>query len=125
MLGKIIISILFIPINALLLWTVNELTTEHQSYKKALLASSLIFVVSLLGNISHQGHGFHGTWIMAFIGGDHLQVVLSGFIMWFVYRYDWKSLLLIWFVWFIFQIPFNKLQSVILNLPWDNFRQCF
>ncbi|MEA2095335.1 MAG: hypothetical protein U9P73_01395 [Candidatus Cloacimonadota bacterium] len=125
MLGKIIISIIFIPINALLLWTVNDLTTEHQSYKKALLASSLIFVISLLGNISHQGHGFHGTWIMAFIGGWHLKVVLSGFIMWLVYRYDWKSLLLMWFIWGILQIPFDKLQSVILNLPWDMMLQAF
>ena len=125
MIGKTIVSIIFIPINAGLLWTVNELTTEHQSYKKALLAASCIFLISLLIEIPTSGYGFHGSWIMRFLTGWHFRIVLSGFVIWFVYRYDWKSLLLMLFIWNILQIPFNMLKDKLLTLPWDSMMQAF
>ena len=125
MLGKIIISILFIPINAIILWAVSGIGVDRESYKKALFATSLLFLIYLLSYIPYHGQGFYGTIVMYFLGGWHLRIVLSGFILWFIYRYDWKSLLLMWFIWNILQIPFNVLQNKILNLPWDNFMQCF
>lgn len=125
MLGKIIITIIFIPINAIILWAVSGIGVDRESYKKALIVTSLLFLLSLLSYIPFQGQGFHGTWIRYFLVGGHLRIVLSGFILWFIYRYDWKSLLLIWFIWNILQIPFNILQTKILNLPWDMMLQAF
>jgi len=55
MLGRIILSILFIPINALLLWTVVSLIGERESYNKALLTAALFFIISLLSFISFSG----------------------------------------------------------------------
>ncbi len=123
MLGKIIISILFIPINAIILWAISGITEERQSYKKALLATSLIFVISLLGFISFQG--FYGSMVSNFLDGGILTIVLSFFVLWGLYRYDFWSLLLMWGIWNILQIPFNVLQNKILNLPWDMMMQAF
>ena len=125
MLGKIIISIIFIPINAMILWVASSIGGERQSYNKALIATSLLFFISLLNYIPFQGQGFHGTWIRYFLGSWHFRSVFSGFILWFVYRYDWKSLLLMWFIWNLLQIPFNILQTKILTLPWDSMMQAF
>jgi len=125
MLGKIIISIIFIPINAIILWAASSLGGDRESYKKALLATSLLFLISLLYYIPFHGQGFYGTIVMYFLGGWHLNIVLSGFILWLIYRYDWKSLLLMWFIWYLLQIPFYILQNKILTLPWDMMMQAF
>ena len=125
MIGKIIISIIFIPLNALILWLLSGIGVDRASYKKALLATSLLALISLLSYIPYNGHGFYSTIVMYFFGGWHFRIVLSGFVLWFVYRYDWKSLLLMWFIWNILQIPFNILQTKILNLPWDSVMQAF
>jgi hypothetical protein len=123
MLGRIIISILFIPINALLLWTVVSLIGERESYQKALIATFFLFLISFLNYISFEG--FYASIFSNFIGGGILSIVLSFFVLWGLYKYDWKSLLLMWFIWGILQIPFNVLQTKILNLPWDLMLQAF
>jgi len=122
MLGRIILSILFIPINALLLWTVVSLIGERESYNKALLTAALFFIISLLSFISFSG--FYASIFSYFLTGWG-TTILCFFVLWGFYRYDFWSLLGIWFIWAILQIPFNVLQTKILNLPWDNFRQCF
>ncbi len=123
MLGKVIISILFIPINALLLWTVVSLIGERESYQKALIATFFLFLISFLNYISFEG--FYASIFSNFIGGGILSIVLSFFVLWWLYKYDFWSLIFMWAIWTILMIPFNILQSKILSLPWDNFRQCF
>jgi len=122
MLGKVIISIIFIPINAVILWVASSLGDERQSYKKALIATSLIFVVSLLRFISFQG--FYGSMVSNYLGGGFIGV-LTFFILWWLYKYDFWSLLMMWGIWAILQFPFNILQTKILNLPWDMMLQAF
>ena len=122
MLGKIIISIIFIPINAIILWAVSSLNVEPQSYKKALLATSLVFVISLLRFISFQG--FYGSMVSNYLGGGFIGV-LTFFILWWLYKYDFWSLLMMWGIWAILQFPFNILQNKILTLPWDLMLQAF
>ena len=123
MLGKTIISIIFIPINAIILWAISGIGADRQSYKKALLATLLLFLIHFLDYISIKG--FYGSMVSNFIGGWELRVVLSFFVLWGLYRYDWKSLFLMWGIWNILQIPFNILQTKILNLPWDMIMQAF
>ncbi len=123
MIGKIIISIIFIPINAIILWAVSSLNVEPQSYKKALFATSLLFLISLLRFISFQG--FYASIFSNFLGGGGLSIVLSFFVLWGLYKYDFWSLLLMWGIWGILQFPFNILQNKILTLPWDMMMQAF
>ena len=122
MLGKIIISIIFIPINAIILWVASSIGAERQSYKKAFLATSFIFVISLSRFISFQG--FYGSIISNYLSSGFISV-LTFFILWWLYKYDFWSLLMMWGIWFVLQIPFNILQNKILNLPWDIMLQAF
>ena len=123
MLGKIIISIIFIPINALILWTVNGLTSERESYQKALIATLLLFLISFLNYISFQG--FYASIFSNFLSWGFGTAVLSFFVLWWLYKYDFWSLILMWGIWTILMIPFNVLQNKILNLPWDMMMQAF
>ena len=122
MLGKVIISIIFIPINAIILWVASSLGDERQSYKKALLATSLIIVISLLRFISFQG--FYGSMVSNYLSGGLISV-LTFLILWWIYKYEFWSILMMWGIWIILQIPFNVLQNKILNLPWDMMMQAF
>ena len=122
MLGKTIISIIFIPMNAIILWVASSIGGERQSYKKALLATSLIFVISLSGFISFKG--FYGSMVSNYLSGGFIEV-LTFFILWWLYKYDFWSLLMMWGIWFFLQIPFNLLQDKILTLPWDMMMQAF
>ena len=123
MLGKTIISILFIPINALVLWFVSCLGSGRQSYKKALLTTSLIFVILLLRFITFKG--FHGSMLSNFFGTWYFEVVVRAFIIWLIYRYNWKSVFLMGAIWVLLQIIFDSIQNAILNLPWDSVMQAF
>ncbi|MCK5052114.1 MAG: hypothetical protein KAS53_10360 [Candidatus Cloacimonetes bacterium] len=122
MFGKIIISLVFIPINAIILWMASSIGSERQSYNKALIATSLIFVISLSRFISFQG--FYGSMVSNYLSGGFIQV-LTFFILWWLYKYDFWSLIMMWGIWNILQIPFNILQNKILTLPWDSMMQAF
>ena len=121
MLGKIIISILFIPINALILWVASILVHERQDYNIALIATVLIFIISLLELIPFSGHyaivistiAHYVCWIITFI------------ILKLLYGYEWVQTIILWFVWVTIQFPINLIQNKILTLPWDNLIQCF
>ena len=123
MMGKIIFSIIFIPLNALILWVINSFMTERESYRKALLAGVLFFLISLLELITLKG--FYLSILGNFLAGGTVSIVLSFFVIWWLYKYDFWSLILMWGIWNILQIPFNILQNKILNLPWDTMLRCF
>ena len=122
MLGKIVISILFIPINAIILWTASSFGGDRQSYVKALIATSIIFVISLSRYITF--HGFYASIISNYLSSGFISV-LTFLILWWLYKYDFWSILLMWGIWFILQFPFNILQTKILTLPWDSMMQAF
>jgi hypothetical protein len=122
MLGKIIISIIFVPINAVILWTASSLGGDRESYKKALLATSMITIFSLLRFITFEG--FYASMVSNYLSGGFVEV-LTFLILWWLYKYDVWSILLMWGIWFILGIPINVLQSKILNLPWDIMLQAF
>ena len=122
MIGKIIISIIFIPINAIILWVASSLGGDRESYKKALIATSLIFVISLFSFISFQG--FHASILSNYLSGGIIEVI-TFLILWWLYRYDFWSIIFMWGIWFILQFPFNILQNKILTLPWDSIMQAF
>jgi len=122
MLGRFIISIIFIPINALLLWTVISLIGERESYKKALLTAFLFFVISCLSLITFSG--FHASILSNYLSGSG-KTIICFFVLWGLYKYDFWSILGMWAIWAILQIPFNILQSKILNLPWNDILQAF
>lgn len=123
MLGKVILSILFIFINALVLWFVSCLGSGRQSYKKALLTTSLIFVILLLRFITFKE--FHSSILSNFFGTWYFEVGVRAFIIWLIYRYNWKSVFLMGAIWVILQILFDSIQNSILNLPWDSVMQAF
>ncbi|MDP8268771.1 MAG: hypothetical protein P9L97_08595 [Candidatus Tenebribacter davisii] len=122
MIGKIIISIMFIPINAIILWVASSLGGDRESYKKALIATSLIFVISLFRFISFQG--FYASILSNYLSGGIIEVI-TFLILWWLYKYDFWSILFMWSIWFILQFPFNILQNKILTLPWDSIMQAF
>ena len=121
MFGKIIISLVFIPINAVILWAVSNIGLDRQSYTKALIATTLLFIISLSRFISFQGT--HAPTISSII--YYCGLIVAFFILWLIYRYDLKSLLFMWGIWVVLQIPFNIMQTKILNLPWDMMLQAF
>ncbi len=122
MLGKVIISIVFIPINAVILWIASSLGGDRESYIKALIATSLIFGISLSRFISFEG--FYASIISNYLSGGFVSV-LTFLILWWLYKYDFWSILIMWGIWFILQFPFNILQTKILTLPWDSMMQAF
>jgi len=74
-----------IMVNALILWVINSFMSERESYKKALLAATLIFIISLLRFVSYQG--IYGSIASNFIGGWG-STILSFFVVWWLYKYD-------------------------------------
>jgi hypothetical protein len=116
MLGRIIISIILIPINALILWLISGIRSERESYKKALLAASVLFLLSLLYYSQDGGQGFHGILIINFIGSWRFIALLSVLALWLIYRQHWIDLFVMWGIWFLLQIIIIIFQSKILNL---------
>ena len=104
MLGRIIISIILIPINALILWLISGIRSERESYKKALLAASVLFLLSLLYYSQDGGQGFHGILIINFIGIWRFIALLSVLALWLIYRQHWIDLFVMWGIWFLLQI---------------------
>lgn len=111
---KLIISIIFIPINALILWIICSLLTENKSYKKTLLASAIIFCFSFLDFISF--HGFHASILSNFLSSNCFKALISVGILQLVLRYNFLLTFMIWLIWSLVQIPFYILQTKILNL---------
>jgi hypothetical protein len=116
MLGKAIISIIFIPVNALILWLISGIKSERESYKKALLAASVLFLLSLLHYTYNGGQGFHNILIFNFIGSWRFIALLSVLVLWLIYRQHWVDLLVMWGIWFLLQILIIIFQSKILAL---------
>ena len=116
MLGKVIISIIFIPVNALILWLLSGIRSERESYKKALLAASVLFLLSLLYYTQDGGQGFHSILIINFIGSWRFIALLSVLALWLIYRQHWIDLFVMWGIWFLLQIIIIIFQSKILNL---------
>ncbi len=73
MLGKMIISIIFIPINAVILWTVSSLGGDREGYVKALIATSMIALFSLLRFISLEG--FYASIVSNYLSGGFTEVL--------------------------------------------------
>ncbi len=92
MLSKVIITILIIPINAIILWATSGFISERKSYKIALLSSSLLYLISLLYFVPFQGKGFFISILCYFIGSWWFITLLSGFVLWLIYRYDLTDL---------------------------------
>jgi hypothetical protein len=122
MFGEVIISIVFIPINAIILWVASSLGGDRESYVKALIATSMITIFSLFRFISFEG--FYSSIVSNYLSGGFVEV-LTFLILWWLYKYDVWSILMMWGIWFILSIPINILQSKILNLPWDSMMQAF
>lgn len=118
MLGKIIISILFIPVNALILWVVSGIVIERESYKKALFAASLLFLIFLLHHICFQGHGFYGRIEDYFLGSWYFIALLSSLVLWLIYRYDWNlfSFSFMFSICFLLYVSFNVIPPLILDM---------
>jgi len=116
MLGEVIISIIFIPINALIFWLISGIRSERESYKKALLAASVLFLLSLLYYTQDGGQEFHSILIINFIGSWRFIALLSVLALWLIYRQHWVDLFVMWGIWFLLQILIIIFQSKILNL---------
>ncbi len=115
MFGKIIISIIFILLNAIILWFVSGIVVEKESYKKALFVTSLLFLISLLIYIPFQGQGFYGTMVSYFFGDWYFIILISSLVLWLIYRYDWSSFFFMLGIGIFIQISFMGL----LPLAWD------
>ena len=121
MLGRTIISLIFIPITALILWVASTMVQERQDYKIALIATVIIFIISLLKLIPFSGHYAivfssmvnYGCWIITFI------------ILKLLYGYEWVQTIILWFVWVIIQFPINLIQNKILTFDWNIILQAF
>ena len=123
MLSKIIISIIFIPITAIFFWAISNIGGERQSYKKALLATSLLFIVPFLANISF--YWFHNSIVGNFIGGMYFRILLTCFVLWLIYRYDWTFLLIMSGTWVVSLFLIDMLQDKILTFDWNMILQAF
>ena len=118
MVGKIIISILFIPIKAFVLWIVSLLLVDRQNYKTAFIAAVLIFIISLIE--------FFPSNTLAI---NYLIVygcMIFGLIMLkLLYQCEWSGVIMMWMSLRLLRIPFSIIQNKILNLPWDSIIKFF
>ena len=121
MIGSTIISIIFIPITALILWVASTMVQERQDYKIALIATVLIFIISLLELIPFSGH--YAIVISTIV--HYICWIITFIILKLLYGYEWVPTIILWLVWVIIQFPFNLIQNAILNLPWDMMLQAF
>ena len=115
MLGQIIITIIIIPLRAVVLWILSGLGAEHQSYIKALIATVIIFITNLLLSFLNF-KGFHASILGFFFQGWCFQIIFSFLVLKLIYKFDWRSLIMLWFLWFIIQIPINILQTKLMSL---------
>lgn len=114
MLGQIIITIIIIPLRAVVLWILSGLGAEQHSYIKALIATAIIFITFfLLGLLNF--HGFHASILNIFFKGFIFQIIFSFLVLKFIYKFDWLSLIIFFILWFVIQIPINILQTKLIS----------
>jgi len=118
MLGKTIISILFVPIKAFILWIISILLTERKRYSIAFIATIMISVISLLYLIPF-------TTIMTSYIVTYGCMIFTIIILKLLYRCEWGVIIIMWVVLRVLRFPFNFIQNEILNLSWDSIMQVF
>ncbi len=107
--------ITIIPLRAVVLWILSGLGAEQYSYIKALIATVIIFITFfLLGLLNF--HGFHASILNIFLKGWIFQIIFSFLVLKLIYKFDWRSLIILWFIWFVIQIPINILQSKLYKV---------
>lgn len=114
MLGQIIITIVIIPLRAVVLWILSGLGAEQHSYIKALIATVIIFMTYILLNFINF-KGFHASTLSFFFQGLYFQIIFSFLIIKLIYKFDWRSMIMLFILWFVIQIPINILQSKLLS----------
>jgi hypothetical protein len=114
MLGQIVITIVIIPLRAVVLWILSGLGAEQQSYIKALIATVIIYITNMLLSFLNF-KGFHASTLSFFFQGWHFQIIFSFLVLKLIYKFDWRSLIILWFIWTVIQIPINILQTKLIS----------
>ena len=113
MLERLIGMIVFIPLHAVILWVLCSLGVERQSYVKALITTAIIFItIFLLGLLNFKG--FHASILIFFFQSGYFKIIFSFLVLRFVYKFDWRSLIIIQILWFVIQIPINIMQIKLM-----------
>lgn len=115
MLEQCVGTIILIPLRAVVLWVLSGLGLEQRSYIKALIATVIIFITSMLLSFLNL-KGFHASILNNFLQGGHFQIVFSFLVLKLIYKLDWGSLILLWVIWFVIQIPINILQTKLISI---------
>lgn len=114
MLGKIVITIIIIPLRAVVLWVLSGLGAEQHSYIKALIVTVIIFITYMLLSFLNF-KGFHASILSFFFQGLYFKIIFSFLIIKLIYKFDWRSMIMLFILWFVIQIPINILQSKLLS----------
>lgn len=114
MFGQIIITIIIIPLRAVVLWILSGLGAEQHSYLKALIATIIIFVTNMLLSFLNF-KGFHASTLSYFFQGPYFKIIFSILIIKLIYKFDWRSLIMLFILWFVIQIPINILQLKLIS----------
>jgi len=115
MLEQFVGTIILIPLRAVVLWVLSGLGLEQRSYIKALIATVIIFITYMLLSFLNL-KGFHASTLSFFFQGWYFKIVFSFLVLKLIYKLDWGSLILLWVIWFVIQIPINILQTKLISI---------
>ncbi|MCK4312979.1 MAG: hypothetical protein KAW88_09625 [Candidatus Cloacimonetes bacterium] len=115
MLEQTVGTIILIPLRAVVLWVLSGLGVEQHSYIKALIATVIIFITYMLLSFLNF-KGFHGSTLSFFFQGWYFKIVFSFLVLKLIYKFDWMSLIMLWVIWFVIQIPMNILQTKLMSI---------
>ena len=104
-----------VPIRAVFLWIITNLSHEQYKYIMAIMAISIIYLSNFLLSLINVT-GFYGTIFTKFMKGGYLAAIISFFVIKIVYKYEWSETILIWIMWVILNIPLGFLHLKLYNL---------
>lgn len=121
MIDELIIIIFMIPIRAVFLMAITSIIDVSEArfdlliYLKAVLVMAIISIFEFL-LILTKLYNFHSSIFgllslyMYFIG------VISFFVIKIFYKFDWIFNLMLWIIWYVFQIALNILKIKLYHL---------
>ena len=115
MLKEFIIVIIMVPIRAVFLWIITNLSYEQHKYIIAIMAISIIFLTNFLLSLINVT-GFYGTIFTMFMKSRYLAVIISFFVIKIVYKSEWSVTILIWLIWVMINIPLGFIHLKLYNL---------
>lgn len=114
MLQLFVITIILMPFRILISWAWSKiLGLDDQSYKTAIIVTSIIYIIIFLANIFNL-KGFYASMLSEFFKTWHFFVIFSFLMIKLIYRLKWKESIWIFIPWYISQFLLGWISQATL-----------